>query len=314
MPVPFIFLDIVPDRGRALYIESLLRIGIGVTERRSTTTTVVSDDDGQIRVHTVSGDDVNLSRDIAPDDLAQVVKCALALSDARTNFRPSDELERLSLQARTLVHDANNALEPILVATRRLRDSGPETNALAQQALSCGSYMATMFRKFLSPRTTLSEESLDVNLAILELMGLLEATALQPDRITTRLAPNLPRVVIDSNDLARVVINLVANARNVVTDASPIILATSTVQPAEDDASGVPAGLWVLIEVAATGNGMAPFPLAHTTWPFITTEKASAGTGLGLSRALHLVREAGGHLGINSAEGVLTRVGVFLPA
>ena len=56
MPVPFIFLGIPPARGRALYIESLLRVGIGVTERRSTTTTIVSDDDGQIRVHTALGD------------------------------------------------------------------------------------------------------------------------------------------------------------------------------------------------------------------------------------------------------------------
>ena len=313
MPVPFIFLDIVPARGRALYIESLLRVGIGVTERRSTTTTVVSDD-GQIRVQTALGDDVNLSRDIAPDDLAQVVKSALALSEARANFRPSEALERLSERARALVHDANNALEPMLVATRRFRDIGPETNALAQQVLDCGSYIATMFRKFLSPRTTPSEESLDVNFAILELMGLFEATALQPARITTRLAPNMPRVVIDSNDLARVVINLVASARESLSDASPLILATSTVYLSEADARGLPAGIWVQIEVAASGNGMAPLTLARTNWPTLSSEKASAGTGLGLWSALHLVREAGGHLRIDSAEGVLTRVGVFLPA
>jgi signal transduction histidine kinase len=314
MPVPFIFLDTISTRARALYVDALVRVGIGVTDRSSTTTTVVSGDDSRILVRAAGTDDVRLSPDINPDDLAQVVKYVVALSEARARPRPSEVVERQALQGSTVVHDASNALMPILSAGRELRDRGLVTADLAQQVLDAANHMATMFRAFLSSKIAPAAAPLDVNSAITELMRLLEPAAGQQAPVMTRLSADIPRVAISSNDLARVVINLVANARDFVVDASPIAITTSMVQLAEPDARGLPAGGWVLIEVADGGNGMDPYTLAHATDPFFTTKKATAGTGLGLSSALHLVRQAGGYLRIDSAEGVGTRVSVFLPA
>ncbi|HEY3666508.1 MAG TPA: sensor histidine kinase [Polyangiaceae bacterium] len=313
MPLPLIFLDIAPPKERASYIDSLVRVGIGVTDRASTSTTVISGDDGKIHVRAASCDDVRLTRDVAPDDLAQVVRSVLALADARTRLLPPEEVERRALQARTIVHDANNALTPILFAARELCDFGPGVSALARQVLDCANHIATMFRFFLNTTISIVAAPLDVNLAIAGVLRLL-ASAGSPAPVTTRLSPRLPRVAIDSNDLARVVINLITNAREAAVGASPISVATSTLLLSEADARGVPAGHWVLIEVEDTGIGMDPFTLAHATEPFFTTKRAAAGTGLGLSSALHLVREAGGYLRIDSNEGVGTRVRVLLPA
>jgi signal transduction histidine kinase len=312
MPVPFIFLDVIPARGRALYIDSLMRVGIGVTDRNSTTTTVVSEDDGHILVRAAATDDVRLSSDIGPDDLAQVVKCVVALSDMRARSRPSELVERQALEGSAVVHDANNALMAILFAARELRDAGPATRALAQQVLDGANHIATMFQSFLSS-TVAAAAPLDVNLTISELMRLLEPAAARKAPVTMQLSADIPRVAISSNDLARVVTNLVANARDFVVDASPVTITTSTMHLSEPDSRGLPAGHWVLIEVADSGTGMDPFTLAHATEPFFTTKRTSAGTGLGLSSARHLVRQAGGHLRIDSAEGVGTRVRVFLP-
>jgi signal transduction histidine kinase len=313
MPLPLIFLDVIPAKDRVAYIDSLVRVGIGVTDRSSATMAVVSGDDGQISVRAASCDEVRLTRDVAPDDLAQVVKSMLALAEARATLLAPDVLERRALQARAIVHDANNALMPILFAARELCDAGPGISALARQVFDCANHIATMFRSFLKTTSSVAVEPLDVNLAIADVLRLLAPAGSQV-AVATRLSARVPRVAIDSNDLARVAINLITNAREAVVGAGPVTIATSTLFLSEPDALGVPAGHWVLIEIEDTGIGMDPFTLAYATEPFFTTKSARAGTGLGLPSALHLVRQAGGYLRIDSAEGVGTRVRVLLPA
>ena len=72
-------------------------------------------------------------------------------------------------------------------------------------------------------------------------------------------------------------------------------------------------GSYVAICVADTGTGMSPEVMARVFEPFFTTKPLGQGTGLGLSMVYGFARQSGGHVRIESREGVGTVVRLYLP-
>jgi two-component system, sensor histidine kinase LadS len=70
----------------------------------------------------------------------------------------------------------------------------------------------------------------------------------------------------------------------------------------------------VVLECADEGIGIDPELLEKVFEPFFTTKRESGGTGLGLSVAIGIVRDAGGEIAIDSRQGKGTTVRVVLPA
>jgi signal transduction histidine kinase len=70
----------------------------------------------------------------------------------------------------------------------------------------------------------------------------------------------------------------------------------------------------LILEVEDQGSGIHPALLDKVFEPFFTTKRDEGGTGLGLSVALGIVRDAGGEIEIDSRPGRGTTVRVVLPA
>jgi signal transduction histidine kinase len=70
----------------------------------------------------------------------------------------------------------------------------------------------------------------------------------------------------------------------------------------------------LVLECEDEGVGIHPALLDKVFEPFFTTKRDSGGTGLGLSVAHGIVRDAGGEIAIDSRQGRGTRVRVVLPA
>jgi len=124
-------------------------------------------------------------------------------------------------------------------------------------------------------------------------------------------------VEADAGQLQQALVNLALNAKDA--QESPARM-TFRLRPESLSATraafpeSVPAGEYVVLEVADAGSGMAPEVLSQALDPFFTTKEVGRGTGLGLPVVLGIVHGHSGYLTIDSAPGKGTCVDLYLPS
>jgi two-component system cell cycle sensor histidine kinase/response regulator CckA len=123
-------------------------------------------------------------------------------------------------------------------------------------------------------------------------------------------------VVADAEQLERVMINLVVNAADAIVGPGVITIGVETNQLDQRaaDVADVHPGTFAVIVVNDTGSGMSPDTLAHVFEPFFTTKPPGHGTGLGLATVFGIVRQAGGHVDVESTPHRGTTFRILLPA
>lgn len=124
-------------------------------------------------------------------------------------------------------------------------------------------------------------------------------------RFSVSYGENLPRFCGNTQRIEQVLVNLILNACQALSDTDGAIeLATYC------DASRST----IAFRLRDEGSGIAPEHLARLTDPFFTTKRDSGGTGLGLSVSAGIVKEHGGVLAFDSIPGSETVVTLTLPA
>ena len=118
--------------------------------------------------------------------------------------------------------------------------------------------------------------------------------------LALQLAPQVPFIEADDNQLGQAVLNLLINAFQAVPDGSCIDLECTA-----DDED-------VLITIRDQGRGIPEEDLERIFEFYYTTK--DEGTGLGLSLAQRIVDQHGGALTVESVEGEGTQVCMRLPA
>ncbi|AYQ36134.1 GHKL domain-containing protein [Runella sp. SP2] len=122
--------------------------------------------------------------------------------------------------------------------------------------------------------------------------------------------PNLPQINVVSQDIGRVLLNLINNAFyavNVARASSPSFKPKVSVLTEKSDNQ-------LIIKVKDNGLGMSDKVKAKVFQPFFTTKPTGQGTGLGLSLAYDIITKGhGGKIEVESEEGNGTTFTIRLP-
>lgn len=147
------------------------------------------------------------------------------------------------------------------------------------------------------------KERCDINRILEETVALKEYELRTSQiEIVRRLAPTLPPVIANADQLKQVFLNIIVNAQQAMIETKPprrieMTTALTTTYVAESP------NQWVSISIRDTGPGIAEEHLGHIFDFFFTTKAAGQGTGLGLAISQNIVQEHGGRLRARNADG-----------
>jgi PAS domain S-box-containing protein len=157
---------------------------------------------------------------------------------------------------------------------------------------------------FVRQSTDTLDFDVDVNDVVRRSVSLLQSQVRKGvGRLVVDLGENLPRIKGNPQKLIQVMVNLISNALEALTEDMQGIRVSSSFDAADSR---------VKLIVADEGEGMTEEQITNAVEPFYSSKLQSGGTGLGLTISKMLLDEHGADLKIDSGPGQGTTVTVTL--
>jgi len=217
--------------------------------------------------------------------------------------------------ARRVAHEIKNPLTPIALSAERiqrhLERATPTDPPSLEIIRSCAETIAGAVgtvRRLVDEFSTLARfpasnpHPADINEIIANALSMFNGR-LDGIHVHQALAPNLPKVMADSEAIKRAIANLVDNAAESLQTAMVREIQISTSLAASREA--------VEISVADTGHGVTPELKERLFLPYFSTRKR--GTGLGLAIVSRVIEEHHGSIRVEENQPVGARFVVELP-
>ena len=225
--------------------------------------------------------------------------------------RRAENLTSLGAIAAGIAHDLNNPLQVILSRIELLAATpegalAPQTREDLAVVLRHAQRAARIIEEFLQLSRLRKKRLGEIDLNQLvgrTLMLMNERLRMSGIGVETILDANLPPTVGDGTALERVLINLITNACDAMTQGGTVRIESEALS----DRPG-----WLQLTVADTGLGIRPEVLSKI-FDLLYTTKAD-GTGLGLWLSKRIVQEHNGNLQVQSELGKGTTFALTLPA
>ena len=218
--------------------------------------------------------------------------------------------------ARRIAHEIKNPLTPIQLSAQRLQrklgDRLPDGEAreVLQQCTDAITGQVEALKLLVSEFSNFAQlpatepTPTDLNALVSETVALYKG---QPTlRLHTELEPDLPRLDLDREQIKRVILNLVENAKSAIEacDDGPREVLVST---RADRAVGI-----VHLEVTDTGRGVRPEDRVRIFDPYFSTKEG--GSGLGLAIVSRIVSDHSGYIRVRENRPRGSRFLIELPA
>lgn len=247
-------------------------------------------------------------RDDELGDLAQ------ELSHMSQNLKKASKVSKLATLGELSVgvaHELNQPLNTIRLAAENVllsqkgdgEDSeftGSKLRLISDQAAKMGDLIQRMC---VVGRTESSRSPLDARESVHDAVSLLISQCEDQGIAVNVDMPEEPAIVLGRRDeLAQVVINLIANARDAILGKAEDRVNVSSAHQGRISVRMETTAEQVTIEVADNGGGIAPDALQRIFDPFFTTKEVTKGTGLGLSISLGIIDAMGGQIDAANTE------------
>jgi PAS domain S-box-containing protein len=220
-----------------------------------------------------------------------------------------------------IAHELNQPLNAIKMGSEYLkmmvadRKKIPEENLVEvsdriSEQVDRASEIINRLREF-GRKSDFVKEKVNINKVVRDAHGLInQQFRLQNIGVTLHLEKNLPPITARSTRIEQVILNLLTNALDAVTQrnktdlkkAKPTIRICSFL---ENDR--------VTLSVTDNGLGIPGDKLDKVFEPFFTTKEVGGGMGLGLSISYGIVKDYNGQIDVESQEGVGTTVKLAFP-
>lgn len=231
-----------------------------------------------------------------------------AYADLRQTFDQLLQAEKLSSLAEIasgVVHEVRNPLGAIKGAVEILEDELAEDSPrrefanIAKMEVERINKLVTEFLNF-ARTPKLEKTPADVNDLVNSVRLLIEPQAeKQKVSVIEKLTSDLPKVIIDADQIKQVLLNLALNALQAMPTGGKLTFSTKSNEKQ------------IIIEVADTGTGIDEHNRRRIFDPFFSTKEKSL--GLGLSIAYKIIAEHGGTLKAeNSNEGAIFRIELII--
>ena len=241
--------------------------------------------------------------------------------ELREQLQHAQKMESLGRLAGGIAHDFNNLLTPILayanMGLMQLAEGAPLQEEM-QEIRHAAERATGLIRQILtfSRKQPMQVHQVALNAVVEGLARMLRRLVGDDVEVDLQLDPELGNVLADPTRLEQILINLVVNARDAITEEGRVEISTMNRDIAADDPearTGIEPGAWILLEIRDSGSGMADDVISRVFEPFFSTKDQVKGTGLGLSIVYGLVKQHGGHIRCESELGRGTAFRLFLP-
>src|SRR5579862_3085460 len=244
-----------------------------------------------------------------------------AQRELETKVTQQQKMELVGQLAGGIAHDFNNVLSAIMMATDFLLNAHRPTDPSFQDIMQIkqnANRAASLVRQLLafSRRQTLRPQVLDLGERLEDLRIMLSRLIGEKVKLEVKHDRDLWPVKADISQFEQVIVNLAVNARDAMPEGGRLNVRTANVTAAECEryhAKGMPAADYVLVEVADTGTGIPAAIVGKIFEPFFSTKDVGKGTGLGLSTVYGIIKQTGGFIYVDTAEGKGTTFRIFLP-
>jgi PAS domain S-box-containing protein len=222
----------------------------------------------------------------------------------------SERIAALQLLAAGVAHEIGNPLNSLTIHLQLLerrvrklpekeREQFIQPLSVAQEEIKRLDSIVTQFLRAIRP-APLQRSPHDLNSLVRDAAGFL-APELKSRNILLELdlAPGLPILDVDQDQLKQAFYNIVKNASEAMKQGGLLKIRTAS------DAG------WINVTFADTGGGMTQETMARVFEPYFTTKKG--GSGLGLMITQRIIRAHGGEVVLESDPGKGLRLTLRLP-
>jgi signal transduction histidine kinase len=222
-------------------------------------------------------------------------------------LRHADRLATIGQLSAGVAHELNEPLATALgfaQLCRKHKDLSPQAGADLDRIIVATLQARDIIKKLMlfARERPPAREKVSLNRVVEEGLLFLESRARKNGiDIRRSVAPDLPEILADPNQLHQVLVNLVVNALQAMPAGGLL-----TIETYASDAG-------VVLAVEDHGVGMSAEVVERIFEPFFTTKDVGEGTGLGLSVVHGIVTAHGGSIRVRSESGAGSRFEVHLP-
>lgn len=258
-------------------------------------------------------------RDLADTLEMRVQQEVAERREAEDALRQAQKMEAVGQLTGGIAHDFNNLLTVIIgnidtVIRRMDLSQDPRTLRSLENALKGAERAASLTQRLLafSRRQPLEPKTIDIARVLTGMSDLLTRSITETIAVQIVVDAELWKVEVDPHQLENAILNLAVNARDAMPSGGALSIEARNVEVRDAIPGGCLPGAYVVVSVIDSGTGMSAETVAKVFDPFFTTKEVGKGTGLGLSMVYGFVKQSGGHITIESAEGRGTAVRLYL--